>query len=242
MAEKEKSLWEQLTSGVTREPRRLRAYPKKIETLIKRTKIGAAKTELFRQPRPPIHRATGRLYTTGFDANLDLEGRAQQDIKGSLEERIFYKALVEYGLIPEVDFSYQPDFKGGRMELGGLVADFMFEYPKVIVQVQSYWHTVSLEIEQRDHDQAAQLRGMGFTVMELWPNTIRDAVALDWWVQRNIGHLYGTSYQPFGNSHARDLPYLEAIFSDFGGIEALARWNTLAQEIYEAINPFKRVR
>jgi hypothetical protein len=102
---------------------------------------------------------------------------------------------------------------GGRMELGGLVADFIFEIPRVILQVQSMWHALSLEYEVRDQDQAAVLQSMGYVVFEIWPNTIEDPAALDLWVQRHIMHLWGTSSSPLGSSHGRDIPFLMGISS-----------------------------
>src|SRR5690242_16887218 len=44
---------------------------------------------------------------------------------GSLEEWIVYWALEALGKRPGVDFQYQAARLGGRLELGGLVADFL---------------------------------------------------------------------------------------------------------------------
>jgi hypothetical protein len=126
------------------------------------------------------------------------------DVKGSGEERIFYQALVDRGFIPEVDFTYQADEFGGRAELGGLVADFMFPVPMVVVQVQSYWHRLSSETERRDTDQTAILQSIGYTVLEVWGNTINDPAALEDWMDRHVMHLWGTSAMPLSGAVERD--------------------------------------
>lgn len=130
------------------------------------------------------------------------------NVGGSVEERIFYQALIDRGLIDGVDFTYQASEFGGRAELGGLVADFMFPHPKVVVQVQSYWHRLSLETETRDTDQTAILQAAGYVVLEIWGETINDAAALEVWMERNVSHLWGTSATPLTGSHHRDEAFL----------------------------------
>jgi len=199
--------------GHMRSPRRIRGYPSRPESMVKR--LGLVRAHVATQPRPRIHARPWR-YRTRLDTQWSLEERAAQHIRGSLQERIFYKALVDHGLSPIHDFSFQPNFFGGRAELGGLVADFMFPLVQVVVQVQSYWHTISLEIERRDKDQAAILQSLGFLVLELWPNTIEDQAALDLWIERNIMTLWGTSRQGLGSSHGRDTAFLDLLGTTYG--------------------------
>lgn len=188
-------------------PRYVKGYPKRKESLISRRRRGNVDRNKYRQKRPRIHASPYR-YRTSFDEDAAIEARAKQGIHGSLQERLVYKALEDNGLIPGVDFSFQSSQLGGRARLGGMVADFIFEVAKVVVQVQSVWHTMSLAHEVRDSDQALILRDMGYTVLELWPETIEDPAALDLWIERHIMTLYGTSSQGLGTGGSAVASYL----------------------------------
>jgi len=212
-----------------RNPRYLRRYPLREVTGIRRFGRHAVKMALIRQPRPRRHARAPRGVRTRLDTLVLLEERAAK-IKGSLQERIFYQALIDHRFIPDVDFSYQAAEYGGRAQLGGLVADFMFEIPKVIVQVQSEWHRMSLEIVRRDMDQSAMLQSLGYTVFEVWPNTIEDSAALDLWIERNIMHLWGTSATPLTGHNARDEAYYEGMGITMVDIARLEKRIALVEE------------
>jgi len=141
----------------------------------------------FRQARP---RRFARARGTTYDRDAALEQKAKQGIVGSLEERIFYKALEDRWFIPEVDFTFQAAQQGGRAELGGLVADFLFPVPSVIVQIQSDWHEGDLEILERDRTQQSVLESLGYDVLYIWPETLHHEVLLDQWFDR-IARLWG---------------------------------------------------
>lgn len=166
--------------------------------MIRRHKRHARKLEYLRRPRPRRHARQAALLRTRLSAELALEERAQAGLHGSLEERIVYKAFVEHDFIPGVDFDFQSSQLGGRAFLGGLVADFIFEYSKIVVQVQSYWHTITSEHHQRDTDQSLLLQSMGYTVLELWPNTIHSQALLDKWITDNLQMLSGRGTRPLG--------------------------------------------
>jgi very-short-patch-repair endonuclease len=220
-------------TGKQRFPRFLRGYPVRRKPMIRRLTRGTVSSAKYRLPRPRVH-ARAWKYRTTLDENQAMEQRAYQGIRGSLEERIFYQALLDRGFIPEVDFSFQSSTElGGRAELGGMVADFLFPGPMVVVQVQSYWHTITLEHERRDDDQSLSLQNKGYLVLEIWPNTMHDPNALDWWIERNISHLWGTSSQPLGNSSAPDTAYMEVLFRDIYYPRLLA--------LESAINEIRRV-
>jgi len=178
--------------------------------MVRRLGRGQANWDLIRQKRPRIHARSWR-FKTSYDTQGLLENRAQQGLRGSLEERIFYKALAEHGFIPGVDFTFQSSMMGGRGELGGLVADFLFPVPMVIVNPMSYWHTISLAHERRDDDQVMILRSLGYTLLEVWPITIHDQFALDRWISDNLMLLWGTST---GSSGAGTVSFLESIQLD----------------------------
>lgn len=195
-------------------PRRLRPYPSvKPKTGVRWRGRGAVKWPTIRRERPRRHARAWR-YRTRQDALAALESRASQEVRGSLPERIFYKALTDRGFIPGVDFSFQPSMFGGRTQLGGLVADFMFSVPRVIVQVQSVWHTVTAAHERRDEDQRVILESLGWTVLEIWPPTIESQAALDHWLNDNIMTLWGTSTQGIGVGSSTDVPFVGSVELD----------------------------
>lgn len=177
-------------------PRFVAGYPTKTRTGIIRKKRGAIKRALLRQPRPRLSPKRPYGVATRQIKRWSLEARAAPytiRAAGSLEERIFYQALVDFGFIPGVDFDFQTSMFGGRAELGGLVADFMFPLIKLIVNPYSDWHTMSAYNIRRDLDQTAILESLGYTVLSLWPETIYDQSLLEEWIARNIQHMWGTS-------------------------------------------------
>lgn len=189
-------------------PRFARPYPKKLAVQIRRRKHKPSlKTEFLQQPRPRQH-ARPRGIRTRLDADVYLQSRAA-NVQGSLQERLFYQALINHGFIPNVDFDLQSGMFGGRAELGGLVADFMFPAIMLVVQVQSMWHTLTLEHERRDSDQFAVLQSLGYTVLEIWPNTLEDMAALDMWIEKNIMSMWGTSKQALGIGAAPEISFLQ---------------------------------
>jgi hypothetical protein len=74
---------------------------------------------------------------------------------------------------------------GGRMELGGMVADFVFEDWRLVVRIQSYTHRKLLQ-KKRDEEQAGILESFGFQVLDLWDHVIRDEWKLEDWFRRHI--------------------------------------------------------
>lgn len=192
-----------------RRPRFVRPYPRRPTTGIRRFRGGTVKWEYLRQERPRRFARAQWGTRTRIDAQAALEARAIQGIDGSLEERIVYAALVQHGFKPDVDFTFQSSEFGGRAVLGGLVADFLFEVPGVVLQVQSYWHTLTREIERRDDDQAALLQAMGYVVLELWPDVIHSQAALDLWITNHLGMLWGTSYHGYVATGERNQPFEE---------------------------------
>ena len=86
-----------------------------------------------------LHRRGVRRPLIGEDP---LEARAipETTFNGYLHERILYAFLVKLGFQPGVDFTAQSSLEGGRLELGGLVADFLFFNMRLIIRVQGPYH------------------------------------------------------------------------------------------------------
>ena len=102
-----------------------------------------------------------------------LEARAvpESQRKGSLPERIVYLWLVKnLHMREEVDFDFQSAFEGGRLELGGMVADFLFPNLRLILQVQGEYHKAYLQ-RRKDEEQFDFFAELGYRVETLDPET-----------------------------------------------------------------------
>ena len=103
-----------------------------------------------------------------------LEARAVKSVEGYLHERIVYKFMVHrLRLIPEVDFTFQSSQFGGRLELGGIVVDFLCEHMRIALRVQGPTHEEYLRIA-KDDEQMQTLQDMGYQVEDLTIAQIRD--------------------------------------------------------------------
>jgi hypothetical protein len=61
---------------------------------------------------------------------------------GSVPEYICYTTLMKLGKQPDIDFTYQSQRSGGRLEKGGRVLDFQFiNPPDLAINIQgTYYH------------------------------------------------------------------------------------------------------
>jgi hypothetical protein len=118
-----------------------------------------------------------------------LERRAWPDgkegVKGSVQERILYLELTKRN----VYFDFQPSVDGGRLELGGLVADFILPNRGAmgtVIQVQGgIWHTGRFAT-RRDEEGNNRLRSMGYYVYEIWDWEIAEPTILEDWLIRHL--------------------------------------------------------
>jgi hypothetical protein len=117
-----------------------------------------------------------------------LEARAisKDAVKGTLPERIMLKALIDLlRFRVDVDFDFQSSLQGGRIELGGMVADFLFPYLKIVIQVQGATHTEYLR-SQKDDEQWSALKAMGYEVFFADEATIYNEYLLEEWLRRTF--------------------------------------------------------
>jgi very-short-patch-repair endonuclease len=133
----------------------------------------------------PIYRKGGAdVYRPTIGEN-ELEQRAEQGIYGSLPERILYKELKRR----RIEFSFQSSMMGGRQQLGGMVADFILPFYKIIIQVQgTLWH-VGKDAEAWDTHQRLTLENMGYTILYIWDTEVYDKEQFKRWLDKNIGEL-----------------------------------------------------
>jgi len=87
-------------------------------------------------------------------------------VKGTLPERIVFKWLLVHNFVPGADFDFQSSLEGGRIELGGLVVDFLFRHLMLIIQVQGPTHNQLLR-QQKDSEQRMTLASYGYQVLDL---------------------------------------------------------------------------
>lgn len=162
-------------------------------------KHGLVKYEAINPPSPiTIHRRG--VLTDDYRAPDPREQYAVSDseVHGTLPERIFYKANTDMHLIPNSDFEFQSSLNGGRIDLGGMVADFVYRRVSLIVRIQGqYWHgqfdresgnLVHGEIGQarRDDEQGQILASMGFAVVDIWEETCYSPYTLKAFMARYI--------------------------------------------------------
>ena len=129
------------------------------------------------------------------------EARAVPDTqrKGSLPERIVYKYLITQMKFAEgIEFDFQAAQEGGRMDLGGFVADFVFPVLKLVIQVQGVWHKEWLQ-GRKDEQQQDVLAEFGYWVEYIWEDEIYDEYRFESRM-RKIFNLASASGSAFGSN------------------------------------------
>lgn len=124
--------------------------------------------ELLRAPREGyvVHKRGIQRDFVGQDYR-EVRAISADRIRGTLPERIVYLWLVtKMHMKDGIDFDFQSSLSGGRIEMGGIVADFRFEILKFILNVQGPTHTEFLRM-RKDEEQRAILEDMGYKVYEL---------------------------------------------------------------------------
>lgn len=120
-----------------------------------------------------------------------LEARAvpQGVIKGYLTERILYAALVNlFHFVPNVDFQYQTSQEGGRLELGGLVVDFLFPYLRIVINPLGPQHYQFRNIK-KDEEQVQILAEMGYQCYLIDQEVVYDEFKLEEFLRRVFGGM-----------------------------------------------------
>lgn len=173
-------------------------------SLIQRPRLGKRGLEILRAIKPvsPVTVHRRGLLTDDYRAPDEREQYAVPDseVHGTLPERILYKALQDRHMIPEM-FSFQSSLVGGRIYLGGMVADFLCERPPVVIRVQGeHWHgqfdretgdLIHGDIVQarRDDEQGAILNDLGYAVFDLWEETTYNPFTLHAWLAKWVDPL-----------------------------------------------------
>jgi hypothetical protein len=168
-----------------------------------------------------------------------MEARAvpHWQVKGTLPERIVYKALVDnFHMVSGVDFDFQSSTSGGRQELGGIVADFLFFYKKLILQVQGPTHTDFLR-QAKDEEQRMILGEMGYTVEYLNLEVIQNEL----WLEDTLRRMFGLRLGNGAGSGTMTSPWSEADthYSDALPAEDLQAIYSLALQVEDNLHWIK---
>lgn len=169
--------------------------------VIQRPRIGGrrlTKPEAFNpDPLITIHRRGLNVadYSPPDPREAWAKSQSEMPMRGTLPERVVYKSLEDRDLI----FTFQSSLQGGRIELGGLVADFIIEFrTQLVIRVQGqYWHgefdratgnLINGELSQgrRDDEQRGLLEELGYEVLDYWEYTADDQFLNDEWFRLNI--------------------------------------------------------
>lgn len=89
----------------------------------------------------------------------DMPGIVPAGMVATKPEWWCYWALEKLGKIPGVDFTFQSSLMGGRMELGGVVLDFLMQNPPNLgIAIQGvHWH-YGLGGDRKAHDAMSRLQ------------------------------------------------------------------------------------
>jgi len=120
-----------------------------------------------------------------------LEARAAPHsmVKGYLTERILYAALVNLmHFVPGVDFIFQSSQDGGRLEMGGLVADFLFPILRIVINPLGPQH-YQFRNMAKDEEQTAILADMGYEAYLVDEEVMYDEYALEEFLRRVFGGM-----------------------------------------------------
>lgn len=121
-----------------------------------------------------------------------LEARAVPHdlVRGTLPERIIYKSLVDkFRLVPDIDFIFQSSLQGGRIDTGGIVADFLFPYLKMVINPLGPTHKEYLR-EQKDDEQIMALEEMGYVVYMIEEEDVYNETKFNDWMRARLGWIH----------------------------------------------------
>jgi hypothetical protein len=164
--------------GIPRRPLRFQA-----RTLLRKSGI-RGKEAWWMQ----VHRRGVRRQRVGQNA---LEARAVPHslVPGYLTERILYATLVNlFHFVPGVDFQYQTSAQGGRLEMGGLVADFLFPILRLVINPLGPQH-YQFRNMAKDEEQIAILKDMGYDAYLIDEEVIYDELKLEEFLRRIFGWI-----------------------------------------------------
>lgn len=165
-----------------------------------------------------IHRRGPSQPEIGEDP-LEARATPKGAIRGTLPERIIYRSLVEdHHQVPGIDFSYQSSLQGGRLDTGGIVADFLFPYLRIIINPTGPTHNETLRI-YKDKEQVMALAELGYTVYFIEEGKVYDEAYFNNWIRQVLGGTYvGTSQNEEVDNDQYNYRQISILLEDFSGV------------------------
>ena len=137
-----------------------------------------------------LHRRGPRRTSIGQDLHDEaMEYAEAAGILATAPEALVHWALTRRGLVDGVHFSFQSSLLGGRLELGGMVADFKFlDRPLILRVMGEYWHRPwdRMGGGKSDEEQRLVLEQYGWTVLDMSEHDILDRDWLEDFMRRHI--------------------------------------------------------
>ena len=133
-----------------------------------------------------IHRRGVQQPKVGEDP---LEARAvpKSRVKGTLPERIIYRWLeVNLNWRDGAEFDFQSALQGGRLELGGIVADFLIKFMGIVLNPLGPTHNQFLR-KAKDEEQRQALAEMGYTQYEIPEKDVYNEPVFENWMREVLG-------------------------------------------------------
>ncbi len=159
-----------------------------------------------------------------------LEERATQGIRGTLPERILHKYLItKMRFVDGVDFEFQTSLQGGRLDTGGIVADFLFPLMKVVLNPTGPTHSEYWR-QRKDEEQISALEELGYRVYMIDENDIYNEQKLEWWMRGIFGWLHSGAADSVPNSAPDMTPT-----SVYPSAEAIAEIQFMVEDIYQKV-------
>jgi len=159
--------------------------------------------ELISPPPPPglvIHRKGPYQMWMGI-APLEMRATPHSEIAGTLPERIIYKYLTEVMHFSDgIDFNFQSSLQGGRVDTGGIVADFMFPALRVVLNPLGPTHLEFLRIK-KDEEQINSLAALGYQVYMIPEDDVYNEDTFD----RLMNQIFGWEHYGSGPNTNEEL-------------------------------------
>lgn len=170
-----------------------------------------------------LHRRGVRRPQVGQDP-LEARAVSERAVRGYLHERICYKWLTAAGFRPGVDFDFQSSQQGGRLELGGMVVDFLFPYMKIAFSVEGPGHEEITRM-RKDEEQRSLLAEMGFTPIAIETKVVADQFMFENFMRAVFVDRSVVEYETEdGGVPALEPDYEEAFFEVQDGLNSVEEY------------------
>ncbi len=158
------------------------------------------------------HRRGLNRSRVGLDP-LEIRAVSREQVAGTLPERIVYAYLNRLGFRDGSDFDFQSSVEGGRLELGGIVADFLFPFLKIIINPMGPTHETYIRAIKNE-EQISALMAMGYEVFMIPDEDIYNEYTFEELMRRIFALPNGRmgSSQAYGANEANPFWYEQMFY------------------------------